>query len=107
MSFEVALVLDGADLVVRPSGAMTFQRYGESDQMVEQVFTTAKPGVAARIVFDLTAVEMIDSHWLGALVRVLKRAQERETPVVLRNARPGVRRLLDLVQFGRLFTIEA
>ncbi len=97
----------GTDLVATAIGSLTFQGYGEGARVLDELFQKSAATPTQRIVFELGAVDIIDSHWLGFLIRVLKRAEEHKIEVVLRGARPGVRRVMDLVQFGRLFTIEA
>jgi anti-anti-sigma factor len=100
----------GDHVIVSLSGSMTFRDYATADDLIETIFAEITPPPAAgpvkTLIFDLAAVTMIDSHWLGMFVRALKRAEEAGAAVVLRRAQPPVGRLLDLVQFGRVFRIE-
>ena len=101
--------LEDGQLVTAFAGAMTFRDYGATDALLEALFQRIgqEAGTVTGLVFDLAEVEMVDSHWLGFFVLALKRAQESNLGVVLRRPRPAVRRLFDLVQFERVFTIEA
>lgn len=107
MAIETSWETEGDSLVVVLRGTMTFHDYGASDALLETLSQRigAKSGITS-LVFDLAGVDMIDSHWLGMFVRALKRAQESNLTVVLRRAQPAVHRLLDLVQFGRVFDIR-
>ena len=98
-------------LIVSLTGAMTFRDYATADELLAKISDQLKPDgtvpAVTALVFDLSAVTMIDSHWLGLFVRALKRAEEAAIAVIIRGAQPAVRRLLDLVQFERVFRIEA
>jgi anti-anti-sigma factor len=107
MTTAITHAHSGTDLIATAVGSLTFQGYGEGARLLDELFAKLGAAPTQRIVFDLSAVDIIDSHWLGLLIRVLKRSEEHKVGVVLRGARPGVRRVMDLVQFGRLFTIEA
>ncbi|GEM_PF-645153 len=98
----------GQDYVVTMSGSMTFRDFQSSDHLISRIGEELESGSPpSSVVFDLSAVDMIDSHWLGVFVRILKRTEEKEIPVVLRRPQPPVIRLFKLVQFERVFRIEA
>jgi anti-sigma B factor antagonist len=59
------------------------------------------------VVIDLAAVEFIDSSGLRSLLSASRRAQGRNTSVVLRNPSPGVRRLLSITGTTEQFQIES
>ena len=59
----------------------------------------------APIVIDLAGVRYLDSAFLSALVR-LRRRVPRST-ITLLVASPSVRRIFELTEMHRLFTIEA
>ena len=58
------------------------------------------------VIIDLAAVEFIDSSGLRSLLSASRRAQERNTSVVLRNPSAGVTRLLGITGTTEQFTIE-
>jgi anti-anti-sigma factor len=58
------------------------------------------------IVIDLMRVEYVDSSALGMLLLLRERAQTSGKQVVLSGARGTVRQVLEVANFGRMFTIE-
>jgi anti-sigma B factor antagonist len=58
------------------------------------------------VVIDLAAVEFIDSSGLRSLLGASRRAHERGTVVVLRNASSGVLRLLSITGTTEQFQLE-
>jgi len=59
------------------------------------------------VVVDLTAVAMIDSSAIGALLGVQKRLADPSDRVTLRGARPAVLTVIELLRLHRVFRIEA
>jgi anti-anti-sigma factor len=108
MTIDTQLKTETNRLIVAFRGTMTFHDYGASDALLDRVVDQigASNGAIDLLVFDLAEVDLIDSHWLGMFVRALKRAQEKGAKVALRRPQSSVRRLLDLVQFGRVFDIQ-
>ena len=109
-AFSVVIAPGPGAVVVQLRGTMTFHDYEAADRVIDDIFAAAQSmrdgGEApAEVVFDLGEVDMIDSHWLGIFVRTLKRAQEQHMTVTLQKARSPVRRLLDQVQFDRVFRL--
>jgi len=58
------------------------------------------------VVIDLQAVSFIDSSGLRSLLGASRRAQDRQSTVVLRSVGPEVARLLDITGTTRMFEIE-
>src|SRR4051794_25825209 len=58
------------------------------------------------VVIDLTAVEFIDSSGLRSLLTASRRAEGRNSVVVLRNPSAGVKRLLSITGTADQFQIE-
>ena len=109
MTIETQIVRNGAQLVVTLTGRMTFRDYASADEMLTAIFVQVDAVVSPRLqalVFNLAAVTMIDSHWLGMFVRAQRQAEAAGLPIILKGAQPSVRRLFDLVQFNRVFRIE-
>lgn len=64
----------------------------------------AQPG--DRFVVDLARTEYLDSAALGMLLLLREAAGGDAAQVVIANCRPGIRRILAVAHFERLFTIE-
>jgi anti-anti-sigma factor len=89
---------------------MTYRGLDTSEELIAGIFKELENPVNSSIravVFDLASVTMIDSHWLGMFVRASKQVQPMGLAIILRHPQATVRRLLDLVQFDRIFQIEA
>ncbi len=56
-------------------------------------------------VVDMSAVRLVDSSVLNELARVAKRAGLQRVTLIVKS--PNIRRVLDVVQFERLFHIAA
>jgi anti-sigma B factor antagonist len=66
---------------------------------------TAATAGGGWVVVDLAAVEFIDCHALGALVRARKLARRAGGDLVLASPREPVRRLLDLTGLAGMFSV--
>jgi anti-sigma B factor antagonist len=58
------------------------------------------------VVIDLAAVEFIDSSGLRSLLAASRRAEGRNTQVILRNPSSGVLRLLSITGTTDQFTVQ-
>jgi len=67
---------------------------------------SASMGDGGPVTVDLGSVDFIDSSGLGALV-ALRKSLTEDRPVVLRNLRPFVRRVLGLTRLDRVFAVAA
>jgi anti-anti-sigma factor len=56
---------------------------------------------------DLAAVEWFDSHGLRLLLNAQKEFSKEKIEIVLKNPNPHLKRLFQIMQFGRVFTIES
>ena len=68
---------------------------------------TAAAARNPRIIIDLAALEYIDCHALGALVRVRAQARQAGGDLLLAAPRGPVRRLLDLTGLTGVFSVHA
>ncbi len=59
-----------------------------------------------RVVLELSAVELIDSSGVGALLSVQKRLPAKGEAVILRGARPAIVSVLELLRLHRVFRLE-
>ena len=60
-----------------------------------------------KLVIDLTDVEFIDSHGLRVLLNTHKDFSNENIQITLQNPNPHLKRLLRIMQFDRVFVIEA
>ena len=60
-----------------------------------------------RLIFDLGALEFIDSSGLGMLIIARDEAKKRQLAFEIENVRAEVKRLMDMARFDRHFTIRA
>jgi len=59
-----------------------------------------------RAVVDMSLVEFVDSSGVGSLLGVLRRLPPSSATVVLKNMRPQVRSVIELLRLQRIFHIE-
>ncbi len=58
------------------------------------------------LLVDCEELEFIDSTGLGALVSVLKEAQENKREITLKNIKPNIKKLFFLTKLDQVFKIE-
>ncbi|HNH36303.1 MAG TPA: STAS domain-containing protein [Rhodocyclaceae bacterium] len=97
-SFSVA---DGR-AVIRLQGRFDFNAHREFREATEQALREAG---AKELRVDLAEVEYLDSSALGMLLMLRDKAKATNRAVVLANCRGAVRQVLDIANFGKLFTI--
>jgi anti-anti-sigma factor len=83
---------------VRFTGRMTFD---DNEKFLNVVAALEHPA-AARVVFDLSRLDFMDSAGMGMLMLAQDVAQRRKLDFALKGARDGVRRSLDLARFNTL-----
>jgi HptB-dependent secretion and biofilm anti anti-sigma factor len=94
----------GEAAVVALSGRFTFAFHSSfRDVLTNQVEQIAHGG---KIIFDLGAVEFVDSAALGMLLLAREAVLRRAGTIVLRNAKGQVQRMLEVARLNLLFTIE-
>jgi anti-anti-sigma factor len=91
-SFDIDVVVEGGELVVRASGELDLN---SRSVLVEKV-TAPLTGVVERVVVDLGDVTFCDSSGLGALLDIRRAAGDAGIAMVLRDVPAPVARLLDL-----------
>ena len=60
----------------------------------------------ASVVLDVSAVELMDSSGVGALLGVQKRLSAHGAPVTLKGAQPAVISVIELLRLQRVFKME-
>ena len=92
-----------------PGAPMTIRVVGRFDFHVNDAFRRAyephAPGTT--FVVDLHGTEYLDSSALGMLVLLRRHAGGDAADVRIANASPGIRRILQIAKFEKLYRIEA
>lgn len=57
------------------------------------------------IVVDMARTEYVDSSALGMLLMLKSKMGDKKEAISLRNASPEVKKILDIANFGQLFTL--
>lgn len=101
---RVELLIRERQAVLRMAGRFDFSLHRDFLDCCQRAL--AEPAVTS-IEIDLARAEYLDSSALGMLVLLRERAQGAgKHPVRLTGSAGLVRRVLDVANFGRLFTIE-
>jgi anti-anti-sigma factor len=58
-----------------------------------------------RLVLDMAGVTYMDASSLGMMLLLRETAENRNLPLALRQPSPSVRKLLEIVQFEKIFEI--
>jgi anti-anti-sigma factor len=91
---------DGSTVIVL-QGRFDFNSHREFRDAVDRAVKEA----AAEIKVDLATVDYLDSSALGMLLVLRDKAREAGKTVVLANARGAVKQVIDIANFGKLFTL--
>jgi len=94
---------DSETAVIRLSGRFDFSRHREFRTCYEAALNEP---MLRRIDVDLQGVEYLDSSALGMLLLLKERADARALPVTLLNCTGVVREILDVANFGTMFTLR-
>jgi anti-anti-sigma factor len=89
--------------VIRLTGRFDFSGHREFRHCYEAALQ--EPSVR-RIDVDLNAVEYLDSSALGMLLLLKEQAEARSLPVALLNCGGTVREILDVANFGIMFSMR-
>lgn len=91
---------DGKTAIVL-QGRFDFNAHREFRDAVEQAVKDAP----ASIIVDLASVDYLDSSALGMLLMLRDKARTAGKEVQLANARGSVKQVIDIANFGKLFTL--
>jgi anti-anti-sigma factor len=100
---DVKVITDSEKVVLRLGGRFDFNAHREFREAIDTAL--AANGVQ-RIDVDLGEVSYLDSSALGMLLMVRDRARGAGKSVSLTNTRGSVRQVLDIANFGKLFSIS-
>jgi anti-anti-sigma factor len=98
---------EGNDLVVVISGALTFHQHKEGEQLIYQVTTLVDKGEVTLVRMNFANVQRMDSHWLGVLIRILRRVREKNAAFVIEKPSRDINRLFEMVELNRITEIRA
>lgn len=97
---------DNTDLVVDVEGSLTFHQHREGEQLVYQIATLVDRGEVTSVHMNFDKVERMDSHWLGVLIRILRRVKERGASFVIEKPNKDISRLFEIVELDRITEIR-
>jgi anti-anti-sigma factor len=97
---------EGSEIVVFVSGALTFHQHAEGEQLVYQVTTLVDKGEVDMVRLNFAEVTRMDSHWLGVLIRVLRRTREKNAKFVIEKPGININRLFEMVELNRIAEIR-
>lgn len=98
---SVDVKLDGGVLQIRIDGRFDFAVHNEFREAVKIADKTVQS-----IVVNLTNTEYLDSSALGMLLVLRDKAGGNKDAVRIRGAKPDVKRILEIANFDKLFTLE-
>ncbi|WP_300318611.1 STAS domain-containing protein [Idiomarina sp.] len=91
---------DGKQLIIAIQGKFDFSLVQEFRQAYSHI-GDSQPAV----IIDLRETEYLDSSALGMLLNMRKSLGSSVKDIQLINAKPDVRRILDISRFDKMFTI--
>lgn len=91
---------DGLTVIVL-QGRFDFNAHREFREVVEQAIKEA----VREVQVDLGGVDYLDSSALGMLLMLRDKAKSAGKAVELANARGAVKQVIDIANFGKLFTL--
>lgn len=87
--------------IIALNGRFDFNAHREFREAVDKVVTEAP----LQIQVDLGGVDYLDSSALGMLLMLRDKAKNHGKSVALANARGAVKQVIDIANFGKLFTL--
>lgn len=97
---------EGSDLAVYISGVLTFHQHKEGEQLVYQITTLVDNGEVTTVRMNFEEVLRMDSHWLGVLIRILRRVKEKSAAFVIEKPNKDICKLFDIVELNRIAEIR-
>jgi anti-anti-sigma factor len=94
------------ELLVQISGLLTFHQHREGEQLVYQITTLVDQGEIRNVRINFSGVHRMDSHWLGVLIRILRRVKEKQARLVIVKPSREVNRLFEVSELNRIAEIE-
>jgi anti-anti-sigma factor len=101
MKYQLTIEADGVRISLQET--LGFKDHQEFRRLLSEV-VERKP---SRVKVDLSALSMVDSAGLGLLVILNERIKQGGGAVTLTRPNEDVKRLLAIVEFDKLFAIQA
>jgi len=101
MALETRLDTASETLTISISGRFDFGIHQDFRNATEQ----ASSGVSV-IVVDMGRVDYLDSSALGMLLVLRDKVGESKSAIRIKSAKPDVRKILEIANFDKLFTLE-
>jgi anti-anti-sigma factor len=100
MTLETTVDLEKQFLEIKISGRFDFSVHQDFRRATQQ----ASSGIN-KIVVDMSQTDYVDSSALGMLLVLRDKVGENKNAISLKNANPDVRKILDIANFDKLFTL--
>lgn len=97
---QVETKIDNGVAQLRLSGRFDFNAHRDFRSAYESVLERAE---VSSLLIDLDGVDYLDSSALGMLLIVREKAMQGRKSLSLSKPRPGVKQVLDIANFGKLF----
>ncbi len=94
------------ELVIYISGVLTFHQHKEGEQLVYQITSLVDAGEVTAVRINFSEVLRMDSHWLGVLIRILRRVKEKNAVFIIEKPNKDICRLFDIVELNRIAEIR-
>jgi len=101
MALETRLDKASKTLTITVSGRFDFGIHQEFRKATEM----AETGVS-NIIVEMEHVDYLDSSALGMMLVLRDKVGENKSAVRIRNAKPEVKKILEIANFNMLFTLE-
>jgi anti-anti-sigma factor len=99
---QANVIVNEGRAVIGLKGRFDFNAHRDFREAID----TALASPATAIVVDFGGVEYLDSSALGMLLMLRDRARSAAREVVLTSCRGAVKQILDIANFGKLFSID-
>lgn len=99
---QAAIDIKDGGALVKLSGRFDFNAHRDFRAAYEPLMSNAE---VKSVTIDLGAVDYLDSSALGMLLMVRDKAGAANKKLTLANAHAGVKQVLDIANFGKLFQI--
>ena len=100
---NISVTKNNGDGVVHMHGRFDFNTHRAFKEACDQLL---QDGEISRIDINLAGVEYLDSSALGMLLVLRERVSEKGKALTLVGPGPMVSQVLDIANFGKLFTIR-
>lgn len=101
MAVETKLDSGSNTLTINISGRFDFGVNQDFRKATEEVNSTVKA-----IVVNMARVDYLDSSALGMLLVLRDKVGESKAAVSIKNSKPDVKKILEIANFDKLFTVE-